>query len=217
MSGSPEIGCEDLLKALTARRQRVVSALKEMALDDDLDTAAQERLTGLVLRYDAAFRMFRQVREAQRRLRLDAKRGPAQRRMLLRKLVAAIAAVEGALEYAADDRKTEIFTRELQAFAVPRLVAAKKALQDIAEWHEMIVPAGGLDLKDPRAEATADLVTFFENDCGWSKFDAETRTAEIFTALRWRRASHGTGDEDVEIVRETAAVRKRRSRARSRK
>jgi hypothetical protein len=213
MSESPAVSRDDLLKALAGRKKRVASTLNEMDVAGDLDAAAQQKLAALVWRHDAGFRIFRQVREGQRRLRLDARHGPAQRRMFFRKLATAIKAVQSAVEYATDDAKTDILKSELQAIAAPRLLAAKEMLAEIGELHELIGSADALNVENPRAEATADLVRFFAEDCRLSKFDADTRIAEIFNRFRWRTPAVPE-DDDSEIARETEAVRKRRSRAR---
>lgn len=197
MSEPRDVSRDDLLAALRIKKERIASALRTFHLDDDLDPSARDRLAGIVRRYQTAFQQFRASRSLARALGTDARRGDSQRRMLFRKIDAAIAAVEDALTYATDDAKTQILKRKLQAVAVPRLVSAKGKLAEIAEWKELIAPTGPLRLQDPRRDATQAFVSFFRNECGFPQSEAQARTAEIFTRFQWRQASAERGQADV--------------------
>jgi hypothetical protein len=215
----------DLNDAIVAKQRRVASYLQKWNLSDDLSLSQQAQLAKTVLRYQAAFRQFRQYcgndrpslgDEATHRLTaqdlpLDRKHGPAQRRMFSRKVGKAIAAIEDALAYANDDSKTAVYARTLQAFAVPRLGQAREALIDTLEWNNLLQPPGGLDLPDPRTKATAALMEFFCKECHLPIPEARFRTAEIFTRFQWRESGAAGNSPDDDIRRETEAVRKRQA------
>jgi hypothetical protein len=201
-------------EGITAKEQWIVSVLAVSNIAEDLANRQSKKLAKIIRRHQSAFRMFGELQQGHRALRLDEKRGPAQRRTFFRKVEAAIEAVENALEYATDESKTEILRRTLQTTAVPRLDAARRALAEIADWREFVTPTGGLTLQDPRRDATNELLDFFTNECGFEKSEAETRTAEIFTRFKWRDAPAVRGPAAATIMLEREALRKRRARAR---
>jgi hypothetical protein len=219
-----------LNERIHAKRDVIAAYLQRSRFYDGLTRQHRDKLTDLVMRYQAAFRQFQWFsglesprsdgdtadRPSLRDLHADQKHGASQRRMFSRKIGNAVEALQEAIEYATDLSKTRVYAGILKSFAVPKLAEVKNVLAEIAEWNDLLAPASDLNLKHPRREATEALMTFFEVECGLDPADARHRTAVIFTGFKWRQSVSPDDKPKAVIGRESDAVRKRHARSKRR-
>lgn len=215
----------DDLNAQIHKRRRAVSVhLDKAGLFGYLNGPQREQLTDIVFRFHYSFQMYRWLTRrmpddsqpfTNSDLRADEKFGPAQRRMFSQKVQTALDAVQDALEYATDDRKTRVYGRALKAFAVEALEVAQAQLEEALDWNRMVHSAQPVKVSDPTTEANETLIAFFEG-FGVQTAEALRLTAEIFTQFKWGKSDTTGTKAAAAMPRAKDAVRKRHDRAKRR-